>query len=154
MIRPSIYEFAGAQDAFLKLAAAHHRRCLEDPVLSHPFSHLGHPQHVERLGNYWAEVFGGPPHYSAASEGQSAMLSIHSGMDADDDLGERFTRCFVQAAEDAGLPNDPEFRQALRHYMEWATADVHTYNAKGSLVPADMEIPHWSWDGLVTGPDS
>src|SRR5580658_10249850 len=108
-----MFEFAGGEEAFLRLAAAHHERCLEDPVLNHPFSHPGHPQHVERLGNYWAEVFGGPARYSAASEGQSAMLFIHSGMEADDDLGERFTRCFVQAADDAGLPNDPEFRRAL-----------------------------------------
>jgi hypothetical protein len=44
----------------LALAAAHHRRCLEDPVLNHPFSHPGNPQHVQRLADYWAEVFGGP----------------------------------------------------------------------------------------------
>ena len=148
MPRPSIFEFAGGQGAFLALAAAHHERCLQDPVLEHPFSHPGHPQHVERLGNYWAEVFGGPDSYSRASDGQSGMLCIHAGMDADDDLGDRFVACFVKAADDAHLPADPEFRRVLRDYMEWAVSDVHTYNTKGSTVPADLPIPRWSWDGL------
>jgi hemoglobin len=142
-----MFEFAGGQEAFLKLAAAHHERCLQDPVLQHPFSHLGHPQHVERLANYWAEVFGGPPLYSETSDGQSGMLRIHSGMEAQDDLGRRFVECFVKAADDVQLPADPEFRQGLRDYMEWAVRDVHVYNARGSTVPTDLAVPQWSWDG-------
>jgi hemoglobin len=76
------------------------------------------------------------------------MLRIHAGMDADDDLGDRFVACFVQAADDAHLPDDAEFRQALRDYMEWAVRDVHAYNPKGSVVPTNLPIPRWSWDGL------
>jgi hemoglobin len=146
--RPSLFEFAGGQPAFLALAAAHHERCLADPVLNHPFSHPGHPQHVERLAGYWAEVFGGPPLYSAVSDGQSGMLRIHAGMGADDDLGDRFVACFVQAADDAHLPDQPEFRSALRAYMEWAVRQVHGYNPRGSTVPEGLVVPHWSWDGL------
>lgn len=145
--RPSIYEFAGGREAFAKLASAHHARCLQDPVLQHPFSHPGHPRHVERLGNYWAEVFGGPPLYSRSSDGQSGMLWLHSGMQADDDLAARFLACFLGAVDDAGLPQDPALRTALRSYMEWATDDVHTYNPKGSTVPPDLPVPHWGWDG-------
>src|SRR5256885_11848315 len=92
--RPSMFEFAGGEPAFLALAVAHHRRCLEDPVLSHPFSHPGHPRHVERLAEYWAEVFGGPARYSQSSGGHSAMLGIHAGQGADQDLGARFVACF------------------------------------------------------------
>ncbi len=150
--RPSVYEFAGGQEAFSKLAAAHHERCLQDPVLEHPFSHPGHPQHVERLGNYWAEVFGGPPLYSRSSDGQSGMLTLHSGIEADDDLGARFLACFLHAIDDARLPEDPDFRGALRSYMQWATEDVHTYNPKGSIVPTDLAVPRWGWDGLQGDP--
>ena len=46
-------------------------------MLNHPFSHLGNPQHVERLANYWAEVFGGPER-SELYGGHSAMLGIHA----------------------------------------------------------------------------
>src|SRR5438445_9892887 len=120
MTRPSMFEFAGGDAAFLALAAAHHQRCLADPVLSHPFSHPDNPDHVERLADYWAEVFGGPPRYSESFGGHSAMLGIHAGQGADADLGDRFVACFVQAADDAGLPDDAEFRAGLRAYMQWA----------------------------------
>jgi hemoglobin len=75
MPQPSIFEFAGGEPAFLRLATAHHERCLQDPVLNHPFSHPGHPQHVQRLAGYWAEVFGGPARYSHTCGGHSAMLA-------------------------------------------------------------------------------
>ena len=49
-MRPTLFEFAGGERAFLALAEAHHARCLADPELNHPFSHPDqHPQHVERL---------------------------------------------------------------------------------------------------------
>jgi hemoglobin len=139
--RPSLYEFAGRRPAFRRLAAAHHQRCLDDPVLSHAFSHPGHPQHVERLADYWAEVLGGPPAYSGACGGQSAMLEMHARTAAQDDLGTRFVECFVKASDDAGLPDDPDFRAALRAYMEWAAADVMTYSPKDATVPSRMPFP-------------
>jgi hemoglobin len=144
-----MFEFAGGEPAFLALAAAHHRRCLEDPVLNHPFSHPGHPQHVERLASYWAEVFGGPARYSESCGSQSAMLGIHAGTDAEDDLGRRFVACFMGAVDDAGLPDDPDFRAGLRGYMEWAVGQVLSYSPRGSRVPATLTVPRWSWDGLV-----
>jgi hemoglobin len=146
--RPSIFEFAGGEQAFLALATAHHEHCLQDPELNHPFSHGTHPEHVERLGSYWAEVFGGPPRYTQTWGGHSAMLDIHAGQGAEDDLGERFVTCFVRAADDAGLPGDAEFRAALRSYMEWAVQEVLAYSPHGSEVPAGLPVPHWSWDGL------
>ena len=149
MSRPSLFEFAGGQPAFQALAAAHHERCLADPVLQHPFSHPGHPQHVERLGNYWAEVLGGPPLFSQVAEGQTGMLALHAGMEGQNDLGDRFVACFVQAIDDADLPDDVEFRRALRAYMEWAVRDVHTYNPRGSRVPSGLAVPRWTWEGLV-----
>jgi hemoglobin len=148
MARPSIFVFAGGEPAFLALAAAHHERCLQDPVLNHPFSAPGHPQHVARLAGYWAEVFGGPPRYSQSCGGQSAMLGIHAGQGADDDLGERFVRCYVQAADDAGLPADADFRAALRSYMEWAVREVLACSPPDSRVAPGLPVPRWSWDGL------
>jgi hemoglobin len=146
--RSSIFEFAGGEGAFLALATAHHERCLADPVLNHPFSHPGHPDHVRRLASYWAEVFGGPPAYTAGCGDHSAMLAIHAGTDAEADLGERFVRCFVQAADDAGLPADPEFRAALRSYMTWAVSEVMSYSPAGTQPPRGLPVPRWSWDGL------
>jgi hemoglobin len=148
MPRPSIYEYAGGEPAFIALAAANRQRCLEDPMLNHPFSHEGRPDHVDRLASYWAEVFGGPAAYSQAYGGHSAMLYVHSCQGAESDLGERFVACFAQAADDAGLPDDPEFRQVLNAYMQWAVGEVMSYSPRGSEVPSGLPVPHWSWDGL------
>src|SRR3954454_15444576 len=106
MERVSIYEAAGGEHAFVALAAAHHARCLADPVLEHPFSHGVHAEHVERLAAYWGEGVGAPPRYSATVVSHAAMTSIHAGQEMEPDLGERFVACFVAAADDAGLPDD------------------------------------------------
>lgn len=151
MARPTIYEFAGGEPAFLALAAAHHERCLADPELNHPFSHGLHADHVQRLAAYWAEVFGGPARYTQTWGGHSAMMAIHAGQGMGEDLGARFVACFVQAAGDAGLPPDPGFRAVLRSYMEWAVRDVLAFSPHGADVPAGLPVPRWSWDGLVAG---
>ncbi len=153
MDRPTLYEFAGGGPAFGRLAAANHERCLADPVLNHPFSHPGHPRHLERLAAYWAEVFGGPPTYSATCGGHEAMLGLHARTGAQDDMGDRFLACFTAAIDDAGLPDDPDFRAALRAYMTWATRQVMAVSPHDAEVPPGVAVPRWSWDGLVTVDD-
>ena len=105
------------------------------------------PQHIENLAAYWAEVFGGPRRYSELHGGHSAMIGIHAGQGAEDDFGPRFVACFMQAADDAHLPDDADFRSALRSYIEWATRDVLAYAPAGANVPAEMPVPRWSWSG-------
>jgi hemoglobin len=147
-MRPSVFEAAGGSEAFARLAAAHHARCLDDDLLNHPFSRHVKPDHVERLGAYWAQVFGGPATFSAAYGGQSGMLTPHAGCEAPDEIGERFLDCFVAAADDAAVPDEPELRQVLRDYMIWAVADVMSYSPRDSVVPDSLAVPQWSWDGL------
>jgi hemoglobin len=144
----SIYEAAGGAPAFARLAAAHHERCLADPVLEHPFSHGTKPDHVARLAAYWAEVFGGPADYSRDYGDHSGVLEIHCGNGEEMiELGGRFVACFVAAADDAGLPDDPELRRVLRDYMCWAVNDVASYGPHDAIVPAGLGVPRWSWDG-------
>jgi hemoglobin len=147
-MRPSIYEYAGGAPAFLALARAHHARCLADPELEHPFSHGTHPEHVERLAAYWGEVLGGPTAYSQGVGDQSALVAMHSGNGPMPDLARRFVDAFVGAADDAGLPDDPELRGALRAYMEWAVGTMTAHPDSADDVPAGQPVPRWSWDGL------
>jgi hemoglobin len=145
--RLSIYEFAGGDAAFLALAAAHHERCVQEPEISHAFSHGFNPAHIPNLAFYWAEVFGGPARYSASLGGHSGMLEMHARTGAPEDWGQRFLACFVQAVDDAGLPDDPELRSALRAYMEWATEEVMSYSPPDAQVPPDLSVPRWGWNG-------
>ena len=144
----TLYEFAGGEAAFLALARAHHARCLADPELNHPFSHIDqHPQHVERLAAYWGEVMGGPPLYSHTCGDEPGVLRMHAGNGDMSDLGERFLACFVLALDDAELPDDPAFRDAMRAYMRWAVDNVLSYPERDD-VPPRVGMPRWDWSGL------
>jgi hemoglobin len=80
------------------------------------------------------------------------MLGVHAGHGAEADLGTRFVACFMQAADDAHLPDDPDFRAGLRSYMEWAVREVLHYSPPGAEVPAGVSAPRWSWNGLTREP--
>ena len=150
-MRPTLFEFAGGEPAFLALASAHHARCLEDPELNHPFSHEGqHPRHVERLAAYWAEVMGGPPTYSRSCGDESHVLRMHAGHGDITALGRRFVKCFDRAVDDAGLPQDAAFRAAMHAYMVWAVEVVLAYSDAEALIPPAAEMPRWGWDGPET----
>jgi hemoglobin len=73
---------------------------------------------------------------------------MHAGNGDMSELGRRFVACFVAAADDAALPTDPEFRAALRAYMEWAVAEVLAWPDTDPAVPAGLPMPRWTWDGL------
>ncbi len=153
MVRPSLFEFAGGEAAFTALATAHHVRCLADPELNHPFSHPGqHPQHVERLAAYWAEVLGGPARYSASCGDHAYVLRLHAGNGDMTDLGRRFVRCFAQAMDDAGLPDDPGFRTAMGDYMQSAVDEVLRHGSPRTVVEPGLPMPRWDWDGPMTEP--
>ena len=150
MERPSLYDFAGGAPAMYALARATHERCLADPVLEHPFSHDNlDPDHVQHLADYWAEVLGGPATYSGSRGGHSYVLRIHAHQGMQADLGDRFVAAFVGGMDDAGLPADPEFRAAMRAYMEWAAAEVMSYDPPETAVPTGAPTPHWTWTGRV-----
>jgi hemoglobin len=147
----SVFEAAGGRPAFLALAQAWHRRCLEDPVLNHPFSHPGHPQHVERLAAYWGEALGGPPDYTGTMGDHSHVQRMHSGNGVHEDMDERAQVCFAMALDDAALPDDERLRSTLKDYFRWATSGMAAYPDDPDDVPAGLHLPHWSWDGPVPG---
>jgi hemoglobin len=148
----TIYEAAGGREAFRALAHAWHQRCLQDPVVSHPFSHAGgHPQHTERLAAYWAEALGGPTEYTDSMGDHSHVLRMHSGNGEHRDMDERAQACFAQALDDAGIPEDERLRTALTKYFRWATTGMSAYPESAENVPSGLRLPHWSWQGPVEG---
>jgi hemoglobin len=72
---------------------------------------------------------------------------MHAGNRDLGDLGERFLRCFVEALDDAGMPDDAAFREAMRSYMRWAVDDVLSYPERKDVGPGKA-MPRWSWNGL------
>ena len=49
------------------------------------------------------------------------------------------------AADDAGLPDDPEFRAALVGYLEWGTRLALHNSEPDADVVRDAPVPQWGW---------
>jgi hemoglobin len=57
----------------------------------------------------------------------------------------RFATLMSLAADDAGLPADPEFRSAFMAYVEWGTRIAMHNSQPGADVPQEAPVPHWGW---------
>ena len=145
----SVYEAAGGDDGLLRLAAAWHARVLADEVVSHAFSHGFHPRHTERLAAYWAEALGGPATFSSRLGDESTVVRMHSGNGHHREMDRRAVACFDLAMNDVGLTGEDPVRTVLHDYFAWATqTSMSEFHRSADDVPADLPIPHWSWDGL------
>jgi hemoglobin len=144
----SVFEAAGGHDALLRLAEAWHKRVLADEVVSHAFSHGFHPDHTARLAAYWAEALGGPALFSQTIGDETAVVRMHSGKGAHEEMDQRAIACFDAALGDAALTDEP-LRQVLHDYFVWATTtSMARYPDTADAVPAGLTIPQWSWLGI------
>jgi hemoglobin len=148
----TVYEAAGGYDGLLRLARAWHTRVIADEVVSHAFSHGFHPDHSERLAAYWAEALGGPTTFSTAYGDETSVVRMHSGHGPHEEMDRRAIACFDQALTDVGMASGDGVRKALHDYFAWATTTTMSrYHRSSDDVPDGLQIPRWSWDGLVAG---
>lgn len=146
----SVFEAAGGMDGMRRLAEAWHRRVMADEVVAHAFSHGFKADHSERLAAYFAEALCGPSLYSDSYGDETAVVRIHSGNGVHDEMDRRAIACFDQALEDAGLTGNDALRQVLHDYFAWATTTTMArYHKSADDVPDNLNIPRWSWDGLL-----
>jgi hemoglobin len=94
-------------------------------------------------------MLGGPDAYSGQFASVTHMVRIHSGNGPHPELDGATERCFALALDDAGIPDDERLRSTLVAWFAWSNAIVnHTYE-QPELVPDDLTLPHWSWDGPI-----
>jgi hemoglobin len=142
---PTLYDWAGGGDAFARLINAFYDRVESDPLLSPFFPGGVTVAHREHVTAWWVEVFGGPNEYSRLHGGYEAMLSHHRDLGITAEQRLRFATLMSQAADDAELPSDPEFRAALIGYLEWGTRLAVENSAPGASVVAHAPVPRWGW---------
>lgn len=146
----TVYEAAGGAEGMRGLAHAWHLRVMADEVVSHAFSHGFHPEHTERLAAYWGEALGGPATFTERYGDETAVVRMHSGNGEHHEMDRRAIACFDEALVDAGLAGDERLRQVLHDYFAWATTTTMSrYHRSADDVPDGLELPHWSWTGLV-----
>lgn len=141
---PTLYEWAGGADAFERLTGAFYRRVRADELLAPMFAHMP-PDHPSHVAAWLAEVFGGPPRYTEELGGYPHMLTKHLGLAITEEQRFRWVQLIARAADDAGLPDDPEFRSAFLAYVEWGTR-LALANSKPGADPArEAPVPRWGW---------
>jgi hemoglobin len=141
---PSLYEWAGGTAAFERLTAAFYREVVKDELLSPLFAGMdrGHPRYVAM---WLAEVFGGPDDYTTRRGGYPHMLSKHLGKAITEAQRRRWVSLLADAADEVGLPADPEFRAAFMGYVEWGTRIALANSQPGARPATEAPVPRWGW---------
>ena len=73
------------------------------------------------------------------------MLAKHRGLRITAEQRLRFVTLLSRAADDAGLPDDPEFRAAIMGYAEWGTRLAVHNSQPGRRRRAHAPVPRWGW---------
>jgi hemoglobin len=149
---PTLYAWAGGMRAFERLTELFYREKVPaDPLLRPLFEHMS-PDHPKRVAHFLAEVLGGPAEYSAERGGHSTMVSNHLGRALTQEQRAQWVRLICEAADEVGLPQDPEFRSAFVAYLEWGSR-LAVLNSQDGVAPPDpaTPMPYWGW-GEVGGP--
>jgi hemoglobin len=142
---PTLYEWAGGAKALRRLIDAFYDRVEADELLSPFFPGGVGEEHRAHVSAWWCEVFGGPARYSEELGGYESMLAHHRGLGINPEQRFRFASLMSLAADDAGLPDDPEFRSALVAYVEWGTRLALANSQPDAGVVEHAPIPRWGW---------
>jgi hemoglobin len=142
---PTLYDWAGGRDAFDRLINAFYDRVEADALLAPFFPGGVHQEHRRNVATWWSEVFGGPSAYTDELGGYERMLEKHLDLGITEEQRFRFASLMSLAADDAGLPDDPEFRSALVAYLEWGTRLALGNSQRGAEVVAQAPVPRWGW---------
>jgi hemoglobin len=141
---PTLYDWAGGAPAFERLTETFYRHVHEDPLLAPLFAHVG-PDHAHHVAQWLGHVFGGPPAYSREHGGYPAMLRHHLGLDITEPQRARWAQLIAAAADEAGLPDDPEFRSAFVAYIEWGSRVGKANSRPDATPPPKAPVPRWGW---------
>lgn len=87
----------------------------------------------------------GPDTYTTAHGGYAQMLAMHRGLAITGEQRLRFVTLLSRAADDAGLPADPEFRAAIMSHAEWGTRLAVENSAVDARPVERAPVPRWGW---------
>jgi hemoglobin len=143
----SIFEHAGGYDALHRFIDIFYGSVLADPVL-HPLFGEGRPDHVDHLAAFEAESFGGPDDFTTQL-GFAHLIDVHRGLMITEQQRQRFVDLYLAAADTAGLPADPAFREALQSHVEFGSqvAMQNSHAETDDQLHPLREVPKWTWSG-------
>ena len=142
----SIYEWGGGRDAFERwLNRFYDLVEAESPSIAAMFGGKVSQEHRLHVTDWWCEVMGGPDVYTEERGGYERMVAHHKDLGITSDQRLAFVTLLSRAADDMGLPADPEFRAALMGYAEWGTRLAMHNSQPGVAVATHAPVPRWGW---------
>lgn len=152
--QPTVFEWAGGLPALERMTRLFYEKHVpQDPLLAPLFATMS-PDHPQRVAKWLGEVFGGPARYSEEYGGYTRMVSQHVGKGLTEEQRARWVQLLTRSAQEAGLPNDPEFRSAFGAYIEWGSRLAVENSQTGATPPPNMPMPHWDWHTAAGAPGS
>jgi hypothetical protein len=83
--------------------------------------------------------------YTERRGGYEHMLGRHHDLAITGQQRLAFVTLLSRAADEAGLPSDPEFRAAIMGYAEWGTRLAVQNPQPGAETLAHAPVPRWGW---------
>jgi hemoglobin len=142
---PTLLEWAGGPAAIVGLINAFYDRLEREPMLNPLFPGGVGADHRDHVARWWIEVFGGADDYTTELGGYENMLAHHRNLAITADQRRRFASLMGRAADDAGLPEDPEFRAAFVGYVERGTRLAMSNSQVDSEPVPHAPVPRWGW---------
>jgi hemoglobin len=75
------------------------------------------------------------------------IIDVHRHLSITDEQRQRFVERYMEALDEAGLPDDESFREAVRSHVEFGSrvAQQNSWaEAEAELHPI-RNVPHWEW---------
>jgi len=144
---PTLFEYAGGAEAIHRLEQIFYASVLTDPLLQ-PLFGAGRPEHVDHLTAFTAESFGGPDRFSR-DLGFDHLISVHRGLEVTEAQRRRFVELYMTALDDAEMPTDLEFREAVREHVEFGSrvAMQNSHAESDDELHPLRHVPRWTWPG-------
>jgi hemoglobin len=142
---PTIYEWGGGRDEFERWMNVFYDLVEKDELVAPLFGGRVGEEHRRNVTTWWCEVMGGPAAYSEGHGGYTHMVRKHRDLAISPEQRLRFVTMLSRAADDAGLPADPEFRAAIMSYAEWGSRLAMHNSQPGADVAQEAPMPHWGW---------
>jgi hemoglobin len=142
----TLFEHAGGREGLHRFIGIFYSSLLSDPLLQ-PLFGAGRPEHVAHLTAFTAETFGGPETFTRDMGGFLGLIDVHRGLKITEVQRQRFVDLYMAAADQAELPADPPFREALRSHVEFGShvAMQNSHAETDDQLHPLREVPHWDW---------
>ena len=142
----SVFDHAGGTAALRHFVDLFYSSVLADDLLK-PLFGAGRPEHVDHLTEFEAESFGGPDDFTRQL-GFRHLIDVHRGLKITEEQRQRFVALYLAAADAAGLPGDPPFRDALRSHVEFGShvAMQNSHAESEEQLHPLRAVPKWDWE--------